>query len=56
MIWWIGSGLLVFWFLLRFVIGKKGWVHLLLLAGITVLIIQLTAYRKTQYENRARGR
>jgi hypothetical protein len=52
MIWWVSSALLVVWFLLRFVIGKHGWVHLLLLAGVTFLIVQIAAYRKTKYESR----
>jgi hypothetical protein len=52
--WWISAGLLVSWFLLRFVIGKRGWVHFLLMGGLTLLVIQIAAYRKTQYQKNRR--
>jgi hypothetical protein len=55
MLWWIGSGLLAIWFTLRFVLQKHGWVHMLLLAGISVLVVQIAAYRKTQYQTKHRG-
>lgn len=54
MIWWISSALLVVWFLLKFVLGKHGWVHFLLLAAIPLLIVQIAAYRKTQYHLKAK--
>lgn len=50
MLWWIGSGLLVVWFTLRFVLQQRGWVHMLLLSGISLLVIQITAYRKTRFQ------
>jgi hypothetical protein len=51
--WWIGSGLILLWFILL-VAHPRGWIHLLLLSGITVLIVQTAAYRKTKYERRFR--
>ncbi|HKR58510.1 MAG TPA: hypothetical protein VJS64_02155 [Pyrinomonadaceae bacterium] len=48
--WIVGSGLLVVWFILKFVFHKGGFVHMFLLAGISILIIQLVAYRKTRYQ------
>lgn len=47
MLWWIGSGLLIGW-LVMMIFRPAGWIHLLLLSGITVLVIQLAAYRKTK--------
>jgi hypothetical protein len=56
MLWWIGSGLIVAWFVLRFVIHQRGWVHLLLLSGISILLVQLMAYRKTKYQRDVAGK
>jgi hypothetical protein len=53
MLWWIGSGLILLWLILL-VAQQRGWVHLLLLSGITVLIVQVAAYRKTRYARRFR--
>ena len=50
MLWWIGSGLLVLWFALLVILHQRGWVHILLLSGISVLIIQFTAWRKTRFQ------
>jgi hypothetical protein len=56
MLWWIGSGLIVTWFVLYFVIHKTGMVHLLLLSGISVLFVQVMAYRKTKYQEKVSGK
>lgn len=48
--WTVGFGFLVAWFVLKFVFHKGGFVHTLLLAGISILVIQLVAYRKTRYQ------
>ena len=47
MLWWIGSGLLVAW-LIMLIVHPSGWIHLMLLAGISVLVVQIAAYRKTK--------
>jgi energy-converting hydrogenase Eha subunit G len=47
MLWGVGSGLLIAWLIL-FLVHPSGWVHLLLLGGITVLVVQTAAYRKTK--------
>jgi len=52
MLWWIGSGFLVAWFVMRVVLHKHGMVHLLLITGITVLVVQIAAYRKTKYQKK----
>jgi hypothetical protein len=30
------------------IVHPRGWMHLLLLAGISVLVVQIAAYRKTK--------
>lgn len=47
MLWLVGSGLIVAWLILL-LFAPRGWIHLLLLSGITVLIVQIAAYRKTK--------
>jgi hypothetical protein len=53
MLWWIGSGLILVWFILL-IAQQRGWIHLLLLSGITMLIVQIAAHRKTRHEHRFR--
>jgi len=48
--WIAGLSLLVVWFVLKFVFHRGGFVHILLLTGISILVIQLVAYRKTRYQ------
>ncbi|HZJ42433.1 MAG TPA: hypothetical protein VFD63_01600 [Pyrinomonadaceae bacterium] len=50
MLWWLSSGLIALWFVLAFLVHKRGWVHMLLLAGFAFLVIQIAAYRKTKYQ------
>ena len=45
MLWWIGSGLVLLWIILQLV-APRGWVPMLLIAGVTLLIVQIAAYRK----------
>ena len=47
MLWCVGAGLLLVWLIL-FIFHPSGWIHLLLLGGITVLVVQTAAYRKTK--------
>jgi len=47
MLWWIGSGLILCWLILL-IAHPGGWIHLLLLSGFTVLVVQIAAYRKTK--------
>jgi hypothetical protein len=47
MLWRIGSGLILGW-LIMMVVHPAGWMHLLLLSGISVLVVQIAAYRKTK--------
>jgi hypothetical protein len=50
MLWLIGSGLLVIWLVLKFLFHQGGFVHVLFLCGVSVLVVQFAAYRKTQYQ------
>jgi hypothetical protein len=48
MLWLIGAGLIVLWIVLT-LFAPRGWVPMLLIAGVSLLIIQLAAYRKTKH-------
>jgi hypothetical protein len=50
MLWLVGSVMLTVWFVLTFVLHKRGMIHVLLIAGISVLVVQFAAYRKTKYQ------
>jgi hypothetical protein len=47
MLWFIGIGLILLWVVLELV-APRGWVPMLLISGVSLLIIQLAAYRKTK--------
>ena len=52
--WWVGSGLLVVWLILL-AVGQRGWIHIVLLSGISVLVVQIAAHRKTKSARDMRG-
>ena len=54
MLWVTGAGLILGWVILS-VFAPRGWAPLLLLSGITVLIVQIAAYRKTKGVTGRRG-
>lgn len=54
MLWLIGSGLLAGWLIL-WIVHPAGWIHLLLLSGISVFVVQIAAYRKTKATRDIRG-
>ena len=45
MLWWIGSALIVAWIVLQ-LFRPRGWTPMLVIAGASLLIIQIAAYRK----------
>jgi Flp pilus assembly protein TadB len=54
---WALSGILVIvWFVLKFLLHKGGFVHILLLGAISIFVVQLLAYRKTRYQRLSSGR
>jgi hypothetical protein len=44
------------WFILKFALHKGGYIHMFLIGAIAVLVVQLIAYRKTQYHKTSAGR
>ena len=47
---WIAFSILItVWFVLKFVLHKGGYVHIILIAALSVLVVQIVAHRKTQY-------
>jgi uncharacterized membrane protein len=53
MLWWVGLGLLFVWLVLL-IAHPSGWIHVLLLSGISVLVVQTAAYRKMKALRRNR--
>jgi predicted benzoate:H+ symporter BenE len=53
MLWWIGSGLILLWLILK-VVAPRGWIPMLLIAGVSLLIIQTAAYRKQKATDKHR--
>jgi hypothetical protein len=47
--WIVSAGLATVWFVLTFLLHKGGYVHIILIAAISVFVVQFTAYRNTQY-------
>jgi len=47
MLWWVGSGLVLVWLILL-VVHPTGWIHFLLIGGISCFVIQTAAHRKTK--------
>lgn len=56
MVMWVSSALvLALWLVLKVVLHKGGFVHIFLLLGISIFVIQLVAYRHTRYHATASG-
>lgn len=56
MLWILGVALIVFWFVLKFILLKGGFSHILLLTGISLLIVQFAAYRRANYQKNSSRR
>jgi hypothetical protein len=48
--WALSAILVIVWFVLKFLLHKGGFVHILLLGAISIFVVQLLAYRKTRYQ------
>jgi hypothetical protein len=48
MLWITGSGLLVVWFILKFVLHKSGAIHIMLFLAISFYVIQFAQDRRTK--------
>lgn len=53
--WVVSAGIVMIWLVLKFVLHKGGFIHILLLLGISIFVVQLIAYRKTRYHRIASG-
>jgi hypothetical protein len=53
--WALSAILFLVWFVLKFLLHKGGFVHILLLGAISVFVVQLIAYRKTRYQRLSSG-
>ena len=50
---WVLIGILfAIWFVLKFVMHKGGFVHILLLTAISIMVVQILADRKTRYQKK----
>jgi len=47
--WIVFTILMVLWILLKFVLGKGGYVHMIVVAAISIAVVQLIAERKNRY-------
>ena len=54
--WAVVGVLLVVWFVLKFAFHKGGFIHILLLTALSILGVQILAYRKTRYQRNSSGR
>jgi hypothetical protein len=54
--WFVVALLMAIWFVLKFFLHKGGFVHILLLAAISIAVVQLMADRKTRYQNNSSRR
>lgn len=51
--WYVSGFLFLAWLILKFVLHKSGFIHILLIGSISVFVVQLMAYRKTRYQRKA---
>ena len=54
-LWFVSAALFLTWFVLTVFLHKSGMVHVLLLSGIAVFVVQFAAFRKARHhKNMAR--
>lgn len=49
MLWVIGGAFLFLWLILKFIFSQTGYVHLLLIAGLSLLVVQFAAERRSRF-------
>ena len=54
--WAVSAILFLLWLVLKFLLHKGGFVHILLLGAISIFVVQLITYRKTRYQRLSSGR
>jgi len=56
MVQWVVSAIIVaVWFVLKFVLHKGGYVHIILLLGLSIFVVQVISDRNTRYHARQTG-
>ncbi len=48
MLWLVGTGFLIAWFVVKFILGKGGFFHVLLMVALTLFVIQFVQDRRTK--------
>lgn len=56
MLWIVGSLILIAWFVAKFIAGKGGMVHTMLMAAITLYVIQFVQDHRTRAYYREQNR
>jgi uncharacterized membrane protein len=53
--WIVPLVLAIVWFVLTFLLHKSGYVHIILIAAVSIFVVALTGYRNTQYHKRVKA-
>ena len=54
--WAVVGVLLIVWAVLKFAMGKGGFIHILLVTALSIAIVQFIADRKTRYQKKLSGK
>lgn len=54
--WTISLVLALVWLVLTVLLHKSGYVHIILIAALSIFVVKLTGYRNTQYHKTNRSR
>lgn len=54
--WGVVGVLLIIWAVLKFAMGKGGFIHIVLVTAISIAIVQVIADRKTRYQKKVSGK
>jgi hypothetical protein len=52
--WVVSAALMLVWFVLAVLFHKHGYVHILLIAALSVFGVEFIAYRKTRYHSKSK--
>jgi Flp pilus assembly protein TadB len=50
MLWLVGGICVFVWLVLKFLFHQSGYVHLILVCGISLFVVQFAAERRTRYQ------
>jgi hypothetical protein len=50
MLWVVGIALIVLSLVLKFVFHQSGYVYMILIGGVSLLVVQFAAERRTRYQ------